>query len=582
MLCAEPVRMLRRVTHMTPVPEAPVRDHRPLTHPSRLKQGSDGSRQRRREHAWRSVHSFFDVGRIWWSAVLIVAVSFCFATSGYAARFPFSSDDVALQNIAQAVLGGQPFHPTTGSATWVLKVPVYLLVDLFIPNGTANLVVCVILLNLPLLGGVLFLGRRLVERYAPGDRRVMLGAMVVVWCFFAARIPENGVLMGPNARNGEIGVALIIGYWAVSALHLLTTRASGWRPQVVRRLVAIALALALLVLDDTIWLGVLVPTLLLVVAVAWLRSACSASTALTAAATVALGVGGGTASLALLQHLGLIVAQNFSSVLIAPEGLIPGLGGAFGALTRNFNADVWGRSVGIALLPPAVQFVFAATCIVLAFLAAVRRRVGHDFFRVFLVLGIVVDLALDVATGNASVDGNFRYAMIAAVFVVLLAIVGVADLVIGEVSQRLRRSALIAGVLCALLGAALNLRVTLESAIGHLPDPQARTHEVIRIVEDHGLTVGLGQYWDASVTSYFAGRRIDVGPVLCSPDGIGHFPFLVNAGDVFLRARRMFVITNTMRGCTSAVIQKTYGRPAERIPLAGDQDEVWIYDHPVG
>ncbi len=527
---------------------------------------------------WHKADSYFDTTRIWWAGWILVSISFIFATCGYAARFSFSSDDVALQNILQAIQSGQPFRPSTGSATWVLKVPVYLVVGALVPNGTLAITICILLLNVPLVAGVLFVARRLVLEYAGNDRRAMVGAMVVMWCFFAARPAQNSVLMGTNARNGEIGLALIIGYLIIGALRQRSTRS---RLQSSLRLVACTAMLALLVLDDNLWLDVLVPTLLLLVLITWLRSGCTGRAALTVLCVVVVGSAGGVCLLSAAQSFGLMISQNFNSTLITPAGIMPGLGGAFGAIIRNFNGDVWGRPVSAALLPPAAQFVCAVICLMLGLLAASRIRTDSSGLRTFLVLGIVIDLALDIATGNAAVDENFRYAVIAAVFLLLLAVIGIGDFLASGPRLRITRLAVLVGVLCAILPLVLNIRLTTDSIAGRLPDPQVRTHEIISIAEKRGLSVGLGQYWDASVTSYFSGRRVRVSPVLCSSGGIGHFPFLVNTPEAYLSAPRMFVVTNAAFGCSPDIVLKAYGRPLQKVQMTSSSDQVWIYDRPL-
>lgn len=137
----------------------------------------------------------------------VVVVGFVLAVLAAADRYAYTSDDVAVQNIITSVERGAPFAPIIGADNFALKVPVYVLVGLLLPNGTAALTTTVLLCNVPLVLALLVLTNRATVGRSRGA--IALGLLLDAW-FLASRISVVSSLMEPTGRNGEIGILLLL------------------------------------------------------------------------------------------------------------------------------------------------------------------------------------------------------------------------------------------------------------------------------------------------------------------------------------------------------------------------------------
>lgn len=515
----------------------------------------------------RRFHSLTPRGR-WALVSSIASAGFVLAVVAYTRTHGLSSDDVAIQNIVQSVLSGERLQPSVGNDNFIIKVPIYLLIGL-LPHTTWTLALTVLLCNAPLVIALLVIGRRLLGD--AGAARQAVGALLICW-YLCAQLVFLAPTIQINGRNGEIGVALLLVWWRLS-------RGRGSRTRGAFFSVLSVAAFALLFFSDLFFLFVLVPS-----AVALFATACVLGRFRDRSGLILAEIGLAAVLaewlLRVAQSAGLVISQNFASATpVATE--LPGYATAtLAALGRDLNADVWGQPLGIALAPGLLQLALLISASILAVRVATGLTRDADV-RVLALLWIaVVNIALFVMTSNAADALSFRYVFLAAVVIVLLAVRAVASIPAPRSATGVRvfRGFAILAAAGVAVGFGANL-LSIGRSVG-AADPQARVKTVIALAESHGARVGVGAYWDANITTWYSGGRVEVLPQTCDASGFVPYAWLVNVPEMRRASTASFVVLSASLGCTAERAQAEFGQPDSRAEVPGG-DEVWFYERPL-
>jgi len=520
---------------------------------------------------WTAVDAWLTHRRLWAVSIFTVSLGFILAIVAASLRLPFTSDDVAIQNIMQSAVEVGELDAVVGIDSFAVKVPLYALVALVLPNGTTAILVTVILCDAILLAGMFFATRELLARVAPHDRLVLLATLSLFLWFFAAQLTQNQSLMIPNGRNAEIGLVLAafgIGFRYLDRARTGPTRtAPAW---------AAVIVITLVYYSDPFFLIVTAPAVVIVVAFLWMSGALSGRRSLAALGVLGASAVAAVTGLAVAAGFGLTYEGNFSTVFTTPAALADNVGRAFGALAVDFNADVWGGSLGLGTLPGIVQLGLFVTAVVLLPFAA-RVASGHRlWFGHFVMAAIGVNLAVFVLTENAATESNSRYLLFAALAMLLIAPLGLVALSRSLTRRRVLAFVSAVAVLGGIVGMGANALTLTRFASGELPDPQAGTREIVEIAEEAGAVKGYGGYWSANVTTYLSGRATVVLPIDCS-DGISRYEWFINRPDFERPARSVFFIASPTGACTAETIIGRFGSPDRTVTLLESDATLLFY-----
>jgi hypothetical protein len=512
--------------------------------------------------------------RLWWGGGLAIFMLLVLAVVAASTRLPFTSDDVAVQNIMQSAWQYGRLDAVIGIDSFAIKVPLYAMVGLLLPNGHAALVVTVILCDAILLAGLLFAVREVIERVAPRDRVVLVATMLLMLWFFAAQFTQNQSLMIPNGRNAEIGLVI-----AASAVLLRGSDESDARsPSRLGLSVMASVVIALVCFSDPLFLFVAMPAFLGAVLVLWLRRSISSPRLIRV--VVHVGAAGAVAVLFLLaaRFLGIHYVGNFSTTFTAPGDLAANVGRAFAALAVDFNADVWGGAVSASALPGVSQLTLFLLCAVLVAVGA--RRAARISVALFALVAVIVNVAVFILTTNGSLPSNSRYVLFAAVLLLLLAPVGLVSLRSYLGSRRVLGLVSVVALAGTGIGLGANSLTLVQGWSGALADPQIGTTEIIDRATELGLEQGYSDYWNGNITTYLSGREVKVLPMVCD-DKVSRYDWFINLPDFDNSPERQFFVVSDTRGCSEKDVVSQFGAPDKRIDLAESDASMLVYDRTI-
>jgi hypothetical protein len=501
----------------------------------------------------------------------------------------FSSDDVNLQVILKSAGLGDGHKMYVAPDNFVIKFPLYWLMNRIDYGSRTSLSVTVYLLAIAGYALYLLAGYRLLSDsgaapHRDGQRRAGLAALV-----WPATLGTSflGLLNNPNLRNIEVGIAF--GCLALTAGYLDRRQPLSLNWKTVTAGVVGAVLLGLYFYNDPYFEYVFFAPLVALCAVSWLKDR-TRRAYLMVVGFVAAAVVAAAGWRAVLRTAGLVVQPtntNFSYLSEVPGKALMAVQGLVGI----FDTDFFGKpSTSPSTL---VRFLYLAP-VVLLFLAhrneGVRRSLRESFVHRFLVVQICATLLLYLLSRNTTDVFAARYLVAVPFSAALLAAIVVARHSAGAQATRVAILTVTALALASLCqnGAALSRVATRSDVVASSDNiSNAVNRRIATMVHDRGLTKGYADYWDADINTYFSRNETQFLPVMC---GAGNrlMPYYWMMDGYWLDrpADRTFFVYDpkgsgpsaTDESCGApAQLARQFGEPSEVVPVVGDI-QLFIYD----
>jgi hypothetical protein len=491
--------------------------------------------------------------------LLVLAILAISATRSY------TSDDVAQQNAVAIFSLRTPPILNLPQDTYVLKLPLYALLQVLPLPPATRLLVAALILNLAGFALFYWAARSFIRTHP----QTHVGHLMPLLWLVGLGASLAAVLINPNTRNIEIGLAF--GALAVAARWYKGEWQAAGRRGITLSVIFVTL-LGLLFFDDPYFGYMLAVPIILFFGSRWLFFGRDRQALLLAMAMLA--------ALAIAQvwywifwFLGIHAGQGSASFTT-----LPGLGHNAQLFLQGvldlFNANIFGRPVlSFQSLALELNFLFLATTL-LAPLLLLAPKVRQDVWKVFLVLQPPY-LALAFIAGSMAVDtGSGRYLVLLPFYTVLLLIVVVVPLL------TVRARNVLAGAL--LLATIFNVASTASIYLNRGDDPNGENQEIARTAKARDLMKGYASYWNAGINQYYADNKILFIQSGCSrTTGVKPYRLLLNEQVLHRQASTSFYLFDpaTTR-CTEADFGRYFGEPQGVVELTG-RKRLLLYDYDI-
>ena len=473
----------------------------------------------------------------------------------------YLSDDVAVQTMVGQWQRG--YHETThlGVDSFILKIPLYALIDLLLPNGRGALLVTALVLNLT--GFALFVAS--VRYFATkfGIDRPSLFVWPLLWVA-GLGVTLADTLINPNLRNLEIGLAFLLMMLVAKVWDRELNPSPAWI------LLAVPL-LGLFLYNDPYFLFLaVIPLIGLLAAFLVLRPFDRRTAAL--AAVLLGGIVAFKATDSFFRLFDLRAAQT-RTTLADLNGIRRHLEFLVDGGLQLFEADV--ISNGLSLRPGPVLNLAVLACVLLYPVALWRRRVSlrEEPWKWFFGLYALLVPAVYVFSDQAGDLASARYLVLLPFLFVLVIGLGL-DALTGP---RLRTGAL------ALVATALaaNLAGTVDDYLDRPGGPNRLNARIVDVARQNGLTKGYADYWQSNINTYLSHDRIDFIQVQCERSRLVPHRWLTDDGVYAKPATRTFYLwegEGIGSGCPYDELIQQFGEPAEQLPVV-DGVRLLVYDY---
>lgn len=511
-----------------------------------------------------------------------------------AARHPrtvYTSDSVAQQSILRTWLDVGHHVTYVPPDTWLLKLPVYLVLENLPLSPQQRILAAVVSLN-AICFVLLGVGAYLL---APAARWYQVTVPLLWLAALGGGIAGNRML--PNYRNLELGLCfLLLGLAArflgrpggtVPSAGQGANRSAGARAAIT---VAVVLGLAVFWLDDP-YFALLVAAPLGVASLGWWalhrwwwqRPGDVASRHLWLGATV-LG--------SVVLHPVLAAAAGAVGVRIGDSGrmLAPSL--AAGLDHVRLLAPGAGVQLGVDRwdgdpLRTATQVLLLAT---LAGLLAASLLLGRHGWRTRRLLPFFVGLHWPLVVAAYLVSWYAQDIRTSRYLVLIVYDVAIAAAML---APRMRTERVLAGralaavppllALTAVLGAAGQLRAAVDA--DRRPSPLLEQQaQLVRAVQRAGPVKGYAPFWSANISSYLAGGGRTAVELVCSDHRLATRQWLSDTARLDRPAGSTFLVwvpdALTLRGCPAGTRDAQLGAPSSVLP-AGGGSQVLVYPYDI-
>jgi hypothetical protein len=478
----------------------------------------------------------------------------------------YTSDDTAPLNIVAQWLAGHHHVAYFGSDTYIIKFPLYWLVQEVLPHSRTAILLIILVLNL--LGFWLFAvaARYFLRKFRAWSPRMFLVSMA--W-LVALGSPFLVILMNPHARNLEIGMA----FYLVMLLDRLLSREGKleWRRMWWQVAGGVALTVALLYDDPYFLITVGVPAGL---ALAWKLWQSPRDR------RVWLGLGALAGSYCgfkvvtkIFEHLG-VEAHTGLAQFIGIHELPTMLLNLLDNTLSLFRANFFG-------LPFYSKYVIAAVFSLIVLGIIVRQLVsrgegGAERRNQMLVFGLIWWLTAAAYTLSTFSDANaIRY-------LILLPFVGVLFLNLAYSKLAWKSQMLLVAVV--LLSATFNGLILARDgvrAVRHT-HPNSTERAVIDAARAAGVSKGYATYWSGNIITYLGAANPTVVAVQCTGAKTGPYYWLADSANLDVPAARTFYLLQSdpaREGCSLSDVEAQFGQPEQTVQIdGGDQLLIYPYD----
>lgn len=527
------------------------------------------------------------VGLIGIISLVVLVINFYFT---YRVR-PYDSDDVIMQN---ALLYWKPFDHITyfadAGASYIDRIPLYWLVGRVISPGRHALFVDGIILAVG--NFALFYWSTIYLLKKAGLRLTYLTLLPILWLSSFGYVVAE-LFVATSMHNVEVGVILatcaLITKIYYGEFHPLAS------PKALFLTILCALVLGCTVVGDryVVYYGLL--PILVYAAVGFLYKQRSVI-------RKRIGILSGVIVLAFVfaAIIQLILAKSGVDFMSGVGARTPqfvtynlfftNVEGTIYNLFIVFGADFWGGNVvsvaTIGAILNGVLLFLTLRAAILYFRPATIERSKTDRGMPIQLMAILFLWCIFILT-ISSLGGNGTYH-----YFVLLPFVGVL-LLINFLATTHGAKLRLAAILL-LVATVLNFGVNYYNAMvpssissnvfSGLDQANGRDNDIAHILEAHGLTddaKGYSNYWQANITSYLSGGKLDILPVLCSDSGqTVVYKWLMTSSQLTRPVAKTFFLFDTSYqdapNCPTSDVNTQYGAPAQ--VFNADGTIVYVYN----
>lgn len=479
----------------------------------------------------------------------------------------YTSDDTAPLVMVQQWLQGHHHVAYFGSDTYIMKFPLYWLIQILLPHSRTAILLIILVVNL--IGAWLFIvaTRYFLKKFKIYSPTVFL--ISLVWLTTLGS-PFLVILMNPQTRNLEIGIA----FFLIMLLdRLIFGREESLTPQRWAQLAATILLAGLLLYDDPYFLLTLfVPALLMLAWNLW-RQPRDRRVWL---AIVAMGGSYAVFKVltSLFLHLG-IVANTGEAQFISVSQLLPMLVSLLDNTLSLFRANFFGLAFySKYVLEAAVSLI--VLLVITWQVWTYRRTQALQRFPGILVFAIAAPVVAAAFVLSSYSDPNATRYLILLPFLGVL-FLNMAYAVLGSEKQRI---ALLVVILLAIL---LNGFIMVRDGYRALRTihPNAIDRTVIDAARAAGITKGYAQYWSANIATYLSSGNPTIISVQCSGAITEPYYWLMDSAELDQPAHSSFYLYQTdpaKTGCSMKDLVAEFGQPG-RIVQIDAQDQMLVYPY---
>ncbi len=516
-----------------------------------------------RQHPSRAV---FVIG------LLLVVLSMVFAYR-YTA---YNSDDVYWQNMLS-----QHWHPFSknlffgsDNELFILQLPIYWLVSLFVAPGRHAMLIDGVLLAL--INFTLFYASVLYFLRIANKRISYTVLLPVVW-LASSGFGLSRLFLGTNLHTLAVGLIFTILMLTSKTCRGEFDAIRGWRRGAL--LVGIVLFVSFSVINDRYFLyfGILPALVLALLYVAHkrtplLRLLAILGTLITSAVVYEVIE-------KLLPKAGIVLAKYFGApAFIDFNHVGSSLALALHSFLAITGADFLGQPVTSAAAVSAIADVIIMLLVIVGSIKLLKNKDGSPEEQVFAGLLWFVLLALAFSDWNLDL-WSYRY---------LAVMPFVAALVLAYFmsGKRLTTFRTTGYTVLLVVAVVLNLAVNAWGTATDKPSPlddynNVANFNLIDSLKEAGVSKGYSEYWSAQINSYLSGSVLNVEPVTCVRDGFT-VPrvWFVNKDKYLVPSKRSFYIFDSFKdptACTQSQVRQQFGAPA-RVLKSGEYT-VYIYNY---
>ncbi|MGZ4625436.1 MAG: hypothetical protein ACXV3S_03930 [Kineosporiaceae bacterium] len=503
-----------------------------------------------------------------------------------------TSDSVAQQSIVRTWFAAGHDVTYLPPDTWLLKVPLYVVVEALPLAPTTRLLVESAVLAAVAVVAAAWATWELAGQAGLRRSRSLLGVLLPFAWFGTLSGGTGSYLVSlPNSRNVELGLALVV--VAVAGRRLAGHRT--WRRPSASSIaraggtaVVAAVLLAILWVDDP-YVAYLVGIPLALAAAAWFARPPTRG----GRDPRLLGISG-----TLLASLGLAslirTLMPLAGIRLVVDGTAPTLDPAELIRHMTILPNAAAGQLGLAEPGGAAQVVHVlavallALAVVSAGAVAVRGWRGGRLAVAFLGVHWLV-VAVGVVANRTIYDFHAgRYLVLALVDLAACLGIGIAMLRERLPARAPRLDAIATGLV------ALAVTANLVSAAADHPIRPAQIAEarqeqqavlaVLTAEASRGATKGFGPFWTADLYTHLSGGRVQLSDVVCDRGGLRARGWLTDTARLRMPAARTVVVlppaAAELQGCTPDGIVARLGRAAARIVTPGGTT-VLVFDRDV-
>ncbi len=497
----------------------------------------------------------------------------------------YTSDDVGIQNILESWRSGLPMNAVVGVDTFVLKWPVYLLVDQLLPNSrtailAVNLIFAVIVAS-AVVGFTFFVHQRI----APRSRAALLILFLPVVWFLSGQLAVPDVtgsspaLLVPNGRNAEIAVGLLV---VLAAVRLF--EAPAIRVHHIVATVLVGVAIGITSVDDPYYLYILGVATLVCVTILRLWQRVSTAHIFVTFGGLVIAYLIMKIAQGLLEFAGILLLNNAPNAFVAAGDFTNGLAFTVSGLMVDFNAMLFGRPLNADVVPAVLNLLLLGVA-ALALVASLRRvSLSHDPLMLLLTTStVVVIVAFASTTAATYTDHRFLYA-VPFFLIPLIGLIAADPTTLARVPSRRIGAIALAVVAVILVNVGFNIRGIITANLPGATYAQRGDDAIIAALEANGVDKAYADYWHATIVTYLSSRDVIVLPVNCGDGVLARKNWLTNLSDYnIISTGPTGYVHGPKDNCTLEEVEAIIGEsPSSVVDVPEAGATILIFDRDIG
>jgi hypothetical protein len=497
---------------------------------------------------------------------LIILVSGLVIVSFYRA---FTSDDVVIQTVIR-----QYFKLPGKGVTWLgednylIKMPFYLLLDVFFKNSRHLIIGTSVILNVIGFGFffysyVYFL--RLFKLFETIPR------LAIIWLCSLTVTLSILFLLNPNLRNLEIGISFLT-LTIISKYMHGSISFSGVMGKMLATLLMLAFAI-FLYSDPFFVVMLLVPVIIFCLVLLYQRK--QTKVALMIIGFLILSYMIMTILRVAIPHL-YINSRSPETQFIPFDKLGWTINQTLQSLLVIFQAEFWSKNIlSTATVQAIANLTILLTILSTPIVLLKRKHFNkHDPWIIFWLLQPIYILLVYILSNNTVLNGNpsMRFLVLLPFYTPIIFAIAYQ-----KIFKQNKSKALITAIL--VIAITLNCIAFLRLAINRPKvSPNVDNYNAIAYLENIGVTKGVAHYWNSQITTYLSNDVVTVIPVNCLQ--IQHL--LMNDKALNIPADKTFYLYDEGHSpnCTIADITKVLGSPIQSVNLSPSK-KIYIYNYDI-